>query len=266
MVEQQNTTEQVIKHRVKKVLKLKTTVAQPTATETSLDSIPDEEFDKLARDLGYALPKKVAVAAEKQWREVSGDETKLPGMLIGYLHQADDIRQAYDKQQQAPDLLDKIISGSLLKDVAKELPDQTEPSTLEGHVTQTKYDRLEQALRKVQSQKDRLQQVCSELEKSFHATHKDFQESQKDLEELRKLYEALAQTESPKTLEDHVSKEEYEKLKESQALVERAFQIAQKNEKQLEDEVSTSNKKVKEYEDKISELKVHNADLSELFD
>ena len=129
--------------------------------------------------------------------------------------------------------------------------------------------------------------MCSELEKSFHTAHKDSQKSQKDLEELRALYETSAQTESPKTLEDHVSKEEYEKLKENHVFAQQAFQIAQKNEEKLEQQNIVLQQTINTYEAqiktldkqntslqqaaqgqqiKVETLEEHNIDLSESFD
>src|SRR3989338_5587859 len=255
---------------VKKVLKKK-----PVDNfQSLLTGITVDEFNSKAKELGMDISYYLAQAAEKQWHEKGGDVSRLSDMAKTYVEQLDEIVVAINNEQS--DKTNAPLATSLSEV-------QKTDSVIEGYVTQTKYDRLEQALRKVQSQKDGLQRVCSELEKSFHTAHKDSQKSQKDLEELRALYETSAQTESPKTLEDHVSKEEYEKLKENHVFAQQAFQIAQKNEekleqqnidlsesfdtiqkneKQLEDENNTLHKRLEDYEATNKELQVKNEELT----
>ena len=259
---------------VKKVLKKK-----PVDNfQSLLTGITVDEFNSKAKELGMDISYYLAQAAEKQWHEKGGDVSRLSDMAKTYVEQLDEIVVAINNEQS-----DKTNASvaTLLSEVQKT------DSVIEGHVTQIKYDRLEQALRKVQSQKDGLQRVCSELEKSFHTAHKDSQKSQKDLEELRALYETSAQTESPKTLEDHVSKEEYEKLKENHVFAQQAFQIAQKNEEKLEQQNIVLQQTINTYEAqiktldkqntslqqaaqgqqiKVETLEEHNIDLSESFD
>ena len=259
---------------VKKVLKKK-----PVDNfQSLLTGITVDEFNSKAKELGMDISYYLAQAAEKQWHEKGGDVSQLSGMAKIYVEQLDDIVAAINNEQS--DKTNAPLATSLSEV-------QKTDSVIEGYVTQTKYDRLEQALRKVQSQKDGLQRVCSELEKSFHTAHKDSQKSQKDLEELRALYETSAQTESPKTLEDHVSKEEYEKLKENHVFAQQAFQIAQKNEEKLEQQNIVLQQTINTYEAqiktldkqntslqqaaqgqqiKVETLEEHNIDLSESFD
>ena len=259
---------------VKKVLKKK-----PVDNfQSLLTGITVDEFNSKAKELGMDISYYLAQAAEKQWHEKGGDVSRLSDMAKTYVEQLDEIVVAINNEQS--DKTNAPLATSLSEV-------QKTDSVIEGYVTQTKYDRLEQALRKVQSQKDGLQRVCSELEKSFHTAHKDSQKSQKDLEELRALYETSAQTESPKTLEDHVSKEEYEKLKENHVFAQQAFQIAQKNEEKLEQQNIVLQQTINTYEAqiktldkqntslqqaaqgqqiKVETLEEHNIDLSESFD
>ena len=259
---------------VKKVLKKK-----PVDNfQSLLTGITVDEFNSKAKELGMDISYYLAQAAEKQWHEKGGDVSRLSDMAKTYVEQLDEIVVAINNEQS--DKTNAPLATSLSEV-------QKTDSVIEGYVTQTKYDRLEQALRKVQSQKDGLQRVCSELEKSFHTAHKDSQKSQKDLEELRALYETSAQTESPKTLEDHISKEEYEKLKENHVFAQQAFQIAQKNEEKLEQQNIVLQQTINTYEAqiktldkqntslqqaaqdqqiKVETLEEHNIDLSESFD
>src|SRR3989338_1856565 len=238
---------------VKKVLKKK-----PVDNfQSLLTGITVDEFNSKAKELGMDISYYLAQAAEKQWHEKGGDVSRLSDMAKTYVEQLDEIVVAINNEQS--DKTNAPLATSLSEV-------QKTDSVIEGYVTQTKYDRLEQALRKVQSQKDGLQRVCSELEKSFHTAHKDSQKSQKDLEELRALYETSAQTESPKTLEDHISKEEYEKLKENHVFAQQAFQIAQKNEEKLEQQNIVLQQTINTYEAQIETLEEHNIDLSESFD
>ena len=246
--------------------------------QSLLTGITVDEFNSKAKELGMDISYYLAQAAEKQWHGKGGDVSRLSDMAKTYVEQLDEIVVAINNEQS--DKTNAPLATSLSEV-------QKTDSVIEGYVTQTKYDRLEQALRKVQSQKDGLQRVCSELEKSFHTAHKDSQKSQKDLEELRALYETSAQTESPKTLEDHVSKEEYEKLKENHVFAQQAFQIAQKNEEKLEQQNIVLQQTINTYEAqiktldkqntslqqaaqdqqiKVETLEEHNIDLSESFD
>src|SRR3989344_5823517 len=232
---------------VKKVLKKK-----PIDNfQSLLTGITVDEFNSKAKELGMDISYYLAQAAEKQWHEKGGDVSQLSGMAKIYVEQLDDIVAAINNEQS--DKTNAPLATSLSEV-------QKTDSVIEGYVTQTKYDRLEQALRKVQSQKDGLQRVCSELEKSFHTAHKDSQKSQKDLEELKVLYEALAQTE-PSTLEDYVLKVDYNELKGNYDLLDKAFQIAKRNEETLEAENDDLYKKVKEHEAKNEDLTLVNKDL-----
>jgi len=235
---------------VKKVLKKK-----PVDNfQSLLTGITVDEFNSKAKELGMDISYYLAQAAEKQWHEKGGDVSRLSDMAKTYVEQLDEIVVAINNEQS--DKTNAPLATSLSEV-------QKTDSVIEGYVTQTKYDRLEQALRKVQSQKDGLQRVCSELEKSFHTAHKDSQKSQKDLEELRALYETSAQTESPKTLEDHVSKEEYEKLKENHVFAQQAFQIAQKNEEKLEQQNIVLQQTINTYEAQIKTLDKQNTSLQQ---